>query len=63
MLASSRSLSNNIYFSVATKIQNTIKWTEALDEVFKRNWHEEDGNIKSQSFGSSDGVYRLYPGI
>ncbi|XP_046852879.1 voltage-dependent calcium channel subunit alpha-2/delta-3-like [Xenia sp. Carnegie-2017] len=48
-------------YDKATKIQNTIKWTEALDEVFKRNWHEEDGNIKSQSFGSSDGVYRLYP--
>ena len=44
------------------KIRNTIKWTSGLDPYFKEN-DREDPTLLWQYFGSSDGVYRIYPGI
>ena len=43
------------------KILNTIKWTDGMDQYFKEN-DKEDPTLLWQYFGSSDGVYRVYPG-
>lgn len=51
---------NNSY--LAAPILNTIKWSEALDEVFINNSNEDPG-FKWQYFGSETGVFRSYPGI
>ena len=41
-------------------ILNGLRWTEALDEQFKRN-HEKDPQILWQFFGSQTGLMRSYP--
>ena len=51
---------NNTY--LAAPVLNTIKWTEALDEVFINNSNEDPG-LKWQYFGSETGVFRSYPGM
>lgn len=45
----------------APVIQNGVKWSEALDEQFKKN-HDFDMSSKWQYFCSSDGFFRVYPG-
>ncbi|CAH3018039.1 unnamed protein product [Porites evermanni] len=47
-------------FKGGVKIRNTIKWTSGLDPYFKEN---DDGTLLWQYFGSSDGVFRIYPGF
>ena len=42
-------------------IRNTLKWTNGLDPYFKEN-EKEDPTLLWQYIGSSDGVYRVYPG-
>ncbi|XP_073254137.1 voltage-dependent calcium channel subunit alpha-2/delta-1-like isoform X2 [Porites lutea] len=49
-------------FKGGVKIRNTIKWTSGLDPYFKEN-DREDPTLLWQYFGSSDGVYRVYPGF
>lgn len=49
-------------FKGGVKIRNTIKWTSGLDPYFKEN-DREDPTLLWQYFGSSDGVYRIYPGF
>ena len=50
------------YPYLAPEILNTIKWSEALDEVFRNN-SKEDPGLKWQYFGSETGVLRSFPGI
>ncbi|XP_021354096.1 voltage-dependent calcium channel subunit alpha-2/delta-1-like, partial [Mizuhopecten yessoensis] len=45
----------------ATSTINSIYYTSALDEVFKKN-KAEDESLRWQYFGSSDGLVRIYPG-
>lgn len=40
---------------------NELNWTEALEEVFKKN-REEDPTLLWQVFGSATGLARYYPG-
>ncbi len=46
----------------ATIVLNELNWTEALDDVFKKN-REEDPTLLWQVFGSATGLARYYPGI
>ncbi|XP_028401275.1 voltage-dependent calcium channel subunit alpha-2/delta-2-like [Dendronephthya gigantea] len=48
-------------YEKAPEILNVIKWTEALDEVFRNNTKDDD-SLKWQHFGSETGVLRTYPG-
>ena len=41
-------------------ILNSISWTQALDETFKSNAAKYPG-IYWQSFGTQEGVMRVYP--
>lgn len=43
-------------------ILNGLKWSAALDDVFKLN-AENDSDIMWQYFGSQTGFMRTYPGI
>lgn len=45
----------------ATIVLNELNWTEALEDVFKRN-REEDPTLLWQVFGSATGLARYYPG-
>lgn len=47
--------------SPATIVLNELNWTEALEEVFKRN-REDDPTLLWQVFGSATGLARYYPG-
>lgn len=49
-------------YSGGRKILNTIAWTNGLDPVFKDN-DKDNSSLLWQYFGSSDGVYRVYPGF
>lgn len=49
-------------YSGGRKILNTIAWTNGLDPVFKDN-DKDNPSLLWQYFGSSDGVYRVYPGF
>ncbi|XP_068702669.1 voltage-dependent calcium channel subunit alpha-2/delta-3-like isoform X2 [Montipora foliosa] len=49
-------------YSGGIKIQNTITWTKKLNPYFKEN-DRDDPSLLWQYFGSSDGVYRVYPGF
>lgn len=49
-------------YSGGRKILNTIAWTNELDPVFKDN-DKDNPSLLWQYFGSSDGVYRVYPGF
>lgn len=40
---------------------NELNWTEALEEVFKKN-REDDPTLLWQVFGSATGLARYYPG-
>lgn len=42
-------------------VLDTIKWSEALDDVFKQNYFSDPG-LSFQYFGSSLGLMRSYPG-
>ncbi|RXN37012.1 voltage-dependent calcium channel subunit alpha-2 delta-1-like protein [Labeo rohita] len=44
----------------ATIVLNELNWTEALEDVFKRN-REEDPTLLWQVFGSATGLARYYP--
>ncbi|CAG13025.1 unnamed protein product, partial [Tetraodon nigroviridis] len=44
----------------ATIVLNELNWTEALEEVFKKN-REEDPTLLWQVFGSATGLARYYP--
>lgn len=59
-----------IYFSqlcsslaslAATIVLNELNWTEALEEVFKKN-REDDPTLLWQVFGSATGLARYFPG-
>lgn len=45
----------------ATIILNELNWTDALEEVFRKN-KEEDPSLLWQVFGSATGMARYYPG-
>lgn len=49
------------FASPATIMLNELNWTEALEDVFKKNW-EEDPTLQWQAFGSATGLTRYYPG-
>lgn len=49
-------------YSRGVKILNTINWTDGLNKYFKEN-EQKDPSLLWQYFGSSDGVYRVYPGF
>lgn len=49
-------------FCLATIVLNELNWTEALDDVFKKN-KEEDPTLLWQVFGSATGLARYYPGM
>ncbi|XP_046719969.1 voltage-dependent calcium channel subunit alpha-2/delta-1 isoform X5 [Silurus meridionalis] len=44
----------------STIVLNELNWTEALEEVFKKN-REEDPTLLWQVFGSATGLARYYP--
>ncbi|KAA0715147.1 Voltage-dependent calcium channel subunit alpha-2/delta-1 [Triplophysa tibetana] len=44
----------------STIVLNELNWTEALDEVFKKN-REEDPTLLWQVFGSATGLARYFP--
>lgn len=46
---------------LATIVLNELNWTEALEDVFKRN-REDDPTLLWQVFGSATGLARYYPG-
>ena len=50
-----------VIFVAAEPVLDTIKWSEALDDIFKRNYFS-DPALSFQYFGSSLGVMRSYPG-
>eukprot|EP00064_Thunnus_orientalis_P001588 superscaffoldBa00000109_g1591 len=45
----------------STIVLNELNWTEALEDVFKRN-REDDPTLLWQVFGSATGLARYYPG-
>lgn len=45
----------------ATIVLNELNWTEALEEVFKKN-REDDPTLLWQVFGSATGLARYFPG-
>jgi len=45
----------------ATIVLNELNWTEALEDVFKKN-REDDPTLLWQIFGSATGLARYYPG-
>lgn len=45
----------------ATIVLNELNWTEALEEVFRKN-KEDDPTLLWQVFGSATGLARYYPG-
>lgn len=45
----------------ATIVLNELSWTEALEEVFRKN-REDDPTLLWQVFGSATGLARYYPG-
>lgn len=47
--------------SAATIVLNELNWTEALEEVFKKN-REDDPTLLWQVFGSATGLARYFPG-
>ncbi|XP_071155638.1 voltage-dependent calcium channel subunit alpha-2/delta-3-like isoform X1 [Mytilus edulis] len=49
-------------FDKAPEIQNGVNWTHTLDGQFQKN-HNTDQSSKWQYFCSSDGFFRIYPGI
>lgn len=51
-----------LFWSVpATIILNELNWTEALEDVFRKN-KEDDPSLLWQVFGSATGLARYYPG-
>lgn len=46
---------------LATIILNELNWTEALEDVFRKN-KEDDPSLLWQVFGSATGLARYYPG-
>lgn len=52
----------NLIFFLDPDILNGLKWSAALDSVFKLN-AENDTDIMWQYFGSQTGFMRTYPGI
>lgn len=48
-------------FFSATIVLNELNWTEALEDVFKKN-REDDPTLLWQVFGSATGLARYYPG-
>lgn len=46
---------------LATIVLNELNWTEALEEVFRKN-REDDPTLLWQVFGSATGLARYYPG-
>lgn len=46
---------------LATIVLNELNWTEALEEVFRKN-REDDPTLLWQVFGSAAGLARYYPG-
>lgn len=45
----------------AAIILNELNWTEALEDVFRKN-KEEDPSLLWQVFGSATGLARYFPG-
>ena len=52
--------SSKVFFLTDPDILNSIAWTQALDETFKANMRRYPG-IYWQSFGSQEGILRMYP--
>lgn len=50
-----------VFSIIGVKILNTINWTDGLNKYFKEN-EQKDPSLLWQYFGSSNGVYRVYPG-
>ena len=48
--------------STDQNILNAVKWSEGIDEIFKKNM-ENDHEILWQYFGSQTGYMRFYPGM
>lgn len=46
---------------LATIVLNELNWTEALEDVFRKN-REDDPTLLWQVFGSATGLARYYPG-
>lgn len=51
-----------LYFNLATDVLKALKWSENLDETFKKNY-EIDPRLSWQYFGSTTGFMRQFPGI
>ncbi|XP_039276576.1 voltage-dependent calcium channel subunit alpha-2/delta-4 isoform X2 [Nilaparvata lugens] len=49
-------------FDQAENVKEHIQWSEALDEVFVRNYRS-DPTLKWQYFGGNSGFLRLYPAL
>lgn len=49
-------------FLLDPEILNGLKWSAALDEVFRFN-AQNDSDLMWQYFGSQSGFMRTYPGI
>jgi voltage-dependent calcium channel alpha-2/delta-3 len=47
--------------STATEVIKAIKWSEALDQTFVKNYRD-DPSLSWQFFGSTTGILRQYPG-
>jgi voltage-dependent calcium channel alpha-2/delta-3 len=45
----------------ATEVIKAIKWSEALDQTFVKNYRD-DPSLSWQFFGSTTGILRQYPG-
>ena len=41
---------------------NDVKWTAALDEVWRENY-KMDNSLLWQYFGTHNGVMRVFPGL
>lgn len=50
-----------LFVCAATIILNELNWTDALEDVFRKN-REEDPSLLWQVFGSATGLARYYPG-
>lgn len=58
---SSVHIPTNVY-DLSPTVKNTIKWSEALNDVFRQNYRS-DPALSWQYFGSMTGILRQYPAM